>query len=81
MMAKIDDVVNGRGWETRKKILEILGNGPTTAYEISKRLGLNYSTVRYHLDLLERSGLVINMRQGSRQLYSISRNLVSMKII
>lgn len=81
MIAKIDDVINGRGWETRRKILEILNSKPTTAYEISKRLGLNYSTVRYHLDLLESSGLVVNVKRGPKQLYYLSRNAVSMKII
>ncbi|MEL9969886.1 MAG: winged helix-turn-helix domain-containing protein [Metallosphaera sp.] len=80
-MRKLDEVLNGKGWDTRKKILEQLYINPTTAYDLAKKLNLNYSTVRYHLDLLERSGLVNHKTLGSKQLYLATKSALSLKII
>ncbi|MEM3775814.1 MAG: winged helix-turn-helix domain-containing protein [Metallosphaera sp.] len=80
-MRKLDEVLNGKGWDTRKKILEQLYINPTTAYDLAKKLNLNYSTVRYHLDLLERSGLVNHKTLGSKQLYLTTKSALSLKII
>ncbi|AEB95483.1 ArsR/SmtB family transcription factor [Metallosphaera cuprina] len=80
-MRKLDEVLSGKGWDTRKKILEQLYINPTTAYDLAKKLNLNYSTVRYHLDLLERSGLVNHKTLGSKQLYLATKSALSLKII
>ncbi|AWR98888.1 ArsR/SmtB family transcription factor [Metallosphaera hakonensis] len=74
MMRKLDEVVNGKGWDTRRKILEVILQEPTTAYNLAKRLGINYSTVRYHLDLLEKTGLVSHRNYGSKQIYTATRS-------
>ncbi len=81
MMRKLDEVMSGKGWDTRRKILEELYMRPTTAYSLAKKLELNYSTVRYHLDLLERSGLVNHQKRGSRQVYVATKNVEVLKII
>ncbi|EZQ06570.1 MULTISPECIES: winged helix-turn-helix domain-containing protein [Acidianus] len=81
MIAKLNEVVEGKGWETRRKILQELNQHPSTAYELSKSLGLNYSTVKYHLDLLQKVGLVSYMKSGNKYLYKTSRNVEVMKLI
>jgi predicted transcriptional regulator len=70
---KLEDVLESKGWDTRKKILCELSKGPHTAYSLAKKLSLNYSTVRYHLELLEKFGLV-RSDKSSKYLYVITQN-------
>jgi predicted transcriptional regulator len=72
-ITKIDELINLPGWETRKKILELLNDGPKTAYELARVLNMNYSTIRYHLELLNKFGLV-NIRKGRKYYYELTRN-------
>ncbi len=75
MITKLEDLLSNKGWETRKRILDEISAKPMTAYELAKRLNLNYSTVRYHLELLERNGLVTHKKdKGNKYLYHPSRN-------
>ncbi|AEA13527.1 regulatory protein ArsR [Thermoproteus uzoniensis 768-20] len=50
----------------RSKILMLLKERPTNINQISKELGIDYKTVKYHLSLLEKNGLVkrLGMRYG-----------------
>jgi len=82
MIIKIDEIIEGKGWETRKKILEELYKRPSTAYDLSKRLDLNYSTVKYHLELLERAGMITcNKDKRNRYFYEVSKNINLLKIL
>jgi predicted transcriptional regulator len=82
MITKIDEIIEGKGWETRKKILEELTKKPATAYELSKRLDLNYSTVKYHLELLEKAGMITyNKDRRNRYFYEVSKNVNLLKIL
>ncbi|MBP1357905.1 MAG: winged helix-turn-helix transcriptional regulator [Sulfolobus sp.] len=69
---KIEDLLQLPGWDTRKRIMEELKSGPRNAYELSKALELNYSTIRYHLDLLQRFGLV-NVRKNKKYYYELTK--------
>ncbi|BFI76321.1 ArsR/SmtB family transcription factor [Sulfurisphaera ohwakuensis] len=70
---KIEELFELPGWDTRRRILEILESGQKNAYEIAKLLNLNYSTVRYHLDLLQKFGLV-NVKKGKKYYYELTKN-------
>lgn len=72
---KFDELIELPGWDTRKKIIKELVKGPKNAYELAKDLKLNYSTVRYHLDLLQKFGLV-NVRRGRKYYYELTRNAI-----
>lgn len=72
-ITKVDELLALPGWETRKRIIEALRGGPKTAYEISKELKINYSTARYHLELLQKFGLV-NIRKGRKYYYELTKN-------
>jgi DNA-binding transcriptional ArsR family regulator len=82
MLYKLDEVIENKGWDTRKKILELLQSKEMTAYEISKVLELNYSTVKYHLELLERVGLVtVKKDKRNRYLYKANNNIKILNLI
>jgi len=70
---KLEEMLNSEGQSTRIQILKLLLEKPRTPYEISKLTGLNYSTVRYHLDLMQRFGLVKANRNG-KILYTITKD-------
>jgi DNA-binding transcriptional ArsR family regulator len=47
-----------RGGANRARIIEALKERPHNAHQLSEALGLDYRTVRHHLELLTRNGLV-----------------------
>jgi DNA-binding transcriptional ArsR family regulator len=51
-------IAGTRGGPNRARIIETLRERPCNAHQLSEILGLDYRTVRHHLDLLERNGLL-----------------------
>ena len=51
-------VAGTRGGENRARIIEALRTRPYNAHELGEALGLDYRTIRHHLDLLEKNGLL-----------------------
>lgn len=47
-----------RGGANRARIIEVLRERPHNAHQLSEALGLDYRTVRHHLDLLVKNGLL-----------------------
>jgi len=47
-----------RGGVNRARILEALRERPYNAHQLSEALGLDYRTIRHHLDLLRKNGLI-----------------------
>ena len=41
-----------RGGENRARIIQLLSERPRNANQLSEALGVEYNTVRYHLDIL-----------------------------
>jgi len=76
---KLEEMLNSEGQSTRIQILKLLLEKPRTPYEISKLTGLNYSTVRYHLDLMQRFGLV-KVNKNGKILYTITKDGVNLII-
>lgn len=56
-----------KGGPTRLKILIEIKRNPMNPNQISRRLGLGYKTAMYHLNILEKSGLIkrLNNRYGA----------------
>ena len=53
---------------TQEKILEILRQeGAVPVYKLVKSFGLTYGNVQWHIDRLERRGLVYTVRVGGRR--------------
>ncbi|WP_338604029.1 winged helix-turn-helix domain-containing protein [Sulfolobus tengchongensis] len=74
MLLRLDEVFQNKGWNTRKKILDELRKKPQTAYELSRKLGLNYSTVKYHIEILEKFGLVTIYKKDTKYIYVVTKN-------
>ncbi len=63
------------GGLNRGRIIEMLANKPMNANELSKKLGLDYKTVRHHLKILEKNSLITSIGEGYAKVYFISELL------
>ncbi len=57
---------------TRREILELLNKGDHTAGEIADHFEMTKPSISHHLDLLKQAGLVVCVREGQFQKYSIN---------
>ncbi|MCX6099237.1 MAG: metalloregulator ArsR/SmtB family transcription factor, partial [Candidatus Bipolaricaulota bacterium] len=62
----------------RLQILECLRRGPVRCREILDVVGLSQPTVSYHLAKLERAGVLVKERKGTRNCYRIDEVLENM---
>jgi DNA-binding transcriptional ArsR family regulator len=60
------------GGKTRLSIMTLLAEGEMNVTAIQKKLKLPQTSASYHLDLLRKSGLVVNRRDGKQRFYSIA---------
>jgi DNA-binding transcriptional ArsR family regulator len=51
-------IAGTRGGANRARILDALKARPYNAHQLSEALGLDYRTIRHHLDLLRKNGLI-----------------------
>ena len=58
-------IAGTRGGETRGKIIELLNNNPSNANKIAEILKLDYKTVRHHLKVLEKNGMITAINKGN----------------
>jgi len=70
-------IAGTRGGVNRARIIWILRDGPLNANLIAGRLGLDYKTIRHHLDVLRDNGVVMCMGRdnGYATLYALSPRL------
>lgn len=64
-----------RGGKTRALILKYLSNRSYNAHHIAKALDMDYKTIRHHLNVLIRNGVVIKTNVDGIALYSLSYNM------
>jgi DNA-binding transcriptional ArsR family regulator len=55
-------IAGTRGGPNRARIIEALRARPSNAHQLAENLGLDYRTIRHHLNLLVRNGLVTQPR-------------------
>ena len=60
----IDQVFHALGDPTRRKLIERLSQGPASASDLAKPLGITLAAVIQHLQILERSGVVQTQKVG-----------------
>lgn len=51
-------IAGTRGGGNRARIIEVLRERPHNAHQLAKVLGLDYRTIRHHLALLHKNGLI-----------------------
>jgi DNA-binding transcriptional ArsR family regulator len=64
-------VLDALGDPTRRRVLELLREGPRAVVDIAADLPVSRPAVSQHLRVLKGAGLVTERRQGTRHLYSI----------
>jgi DNA-binding transcriptional ArsR family regulator len=65
-------IVGSEGGPNRARILLALRESPANSNKLAERLGLNYKTVRHHLDVLEKNELIIPSAGKYGKVYFIS---------
>ncbi len=70
-------IAGTRGGINRAKIIWLLHERPANANVISERLGLDYKTIRHHLDVLRDNDVVMSIgsNNGYGTTYSLSPRL------
>lgn len=66
-------ITGTRGGPTRAKILEVLKNKPQNANQFAMLLGMDYKTMRHHLDVLEKNRLIISVGDRYGVTYFLSQ--------
>jgi ArsR family transcriptional regulator len=61
---------------TRRQILEMLKSEDLSAGEIASEFEMTKPSVSHHLDILKQAGLVIAMRRGQFQVYSLNLSVM-----
>jgi len=59
------------GDRTRRRIFELLRNGPLAVGEIADELPVSRPAVSQHLRVLKEAGLVTERRNGTRRIYRV----------
>lgn len=75
----LSSLVAGRAWEalgdpTRRRVFELLREGPRPVGELADELPVSRPAVSQHLAVLRDAGLVVDQRDGRRNLYRIDPN-------
>ncbi len=70
-------LAGSRGGKRRADIIKALKKRPMNARQIQKVVGLDYKTIRYHLDLLVENNLLTTMGERYGLLYLIAPDLES----
>jgi PAS domain S-box-containing protein len=64
-----------RGGKTRALILRHLAEKSYNAHQLAKTLGIEYKTIRHHLEVLVKHGMITRKQDGYPDLYFISNNI------
>jgi DNA-binding transcriptional ArsR family regulator len=65
-------IAGSEGGLNRARILLALKERPLNSNQLAEQVGLNYKTVRHHLDVLEKNELVVTTGQRYGKMYFIS---------
>ena len=68
-------IAGSRGGVNRGRIIQVLRDEPLNANQLGNRLEVDYRTVRHHLDVLEKNGVITSMGERYGKMYFLSREL------
>ena len=60
----------------RAKIIKLLSDSPMNAHQLSQKLELDYSTIRHHLEVMEKNGLTVSIGEGYGKAYLLSQDML-----
>jgi DNA-binding transcriptional ArsR family regulator len=61
---------------TRRAILDMLKEKDMTAGEIADKFNISKPSISHHLDILKQAKLVVAIKQGQFQLYSLNTTIM-----
>ena len=65
-----------RGGLNRARIIDALSGSPLNAHQLSQELSLDYSTIRHHLEVMEKNGLVSSIGDGYGMAYLLTEDML-----
>jgi DNA-binding transcriptional ArsR family regulator len=65
-------IAGTRGGVTRAKIIETLNETPQNANQLANKLGMDYRTIRHHLEVLEKNRIITSSGEGYGTTYFLS---------
>ncbi len=65
-------IAGTKGGPTRAKIIQILKETPQNANQLANTLGMDYRTIRHHLDVLEKNKVITSAGEGYGTTYFLS---------
>ena len=65
-------IAGTRGGPTRAKIIATLKETPQNANQLANFLGMDYRTIRHHLEVLEKNKLITSAGEGYGTTYFLS---------
>ncbi len=64
-----------RGGSTRASIIKHIAEQPYNAHQLATALNLDYKTIRHHLDVLIKNGVITRGNDGYTAIYFLSKNM------
>ncbi|MFX1482351.1 MAG: ArsR/SmtB family transcription factor [Promethearchaeota archaeon] len=68
-------IAGTRGGVNRARIITILHERPSNANQLAETLGLDYKTIRHHLDVMLKNGVIVSHGEGYGMVYFLSREV------
>ncbi len=68
-------IAGTRGGPTRAKIIEILKENPQNANQLASSLGMDYRTIRHHLNVLQKNKITTSVGEGYGMTYFLSQTM------
>jgi DNA-binding transcriptional ArsR family regulator len=65
-------IAGTRGGLTRAKIIQALREAPQNANQLANLLKMDYRTIRHHLEVLEKNGLIVSAGEEYGKTYFLS---------
>jgi DNA-binding transcriptional ArsR family regulator len=71
-VAAYEEAFDALGDATRRRILELLRDGPRAVGELVRELPVSQPAVSQHLKVLKQAGLVVDRPVGARRVYQLA---------
>lgn len=68
-------IAGTRGGPTRAKIIGTLKETPQNANQLATTLGMDYRTIRHHLDVLQKNKIITSVGDGYGMTYFLSQTM------
>ena len=68
-------IAGTRGGPTRAKMIETLKRSPQNANQLATLLGMDYRTIRHHIDVLQKNKIITSVGEGYGMTYFLSQTM------